>query len=417
MKRILVAFLCLLACTSYAQTIKTDVVVFGGNAAGIAAAIQAARSGVKTLLVEETGKLGGNIVPSSKAFEGGLWSEFLKKTRAAKKDSNAQPDAVSTPTVLKSWTDSIKNLTVRYNATWSRIEKSGRGWEIKLQDKATIKANVAIDALPNGILAVTAGVFMDPKTKLPRTIIQPVPLTKPYESQLYRTSVAIGTDTKTGESYMVPLGALMAGGGVDNFFVIGKFAANQSSADAMFTGQAAGAGASYFAFFDESTKNMALTMRTRQIQSELFSYKSWMVPYADIKFSDPNFQVIQYTGLTGVLKPVQVNGAFYFKPDTTVSSEEIRPVIRQYYSRSQIWFADKKIEKFTFGDMVSLIKYTAVRGNELDKELQKNWKEVFNFSGTYDLTRVITRREFAILLQYYMKPYEVRVNLNGNLGS
>ena len=38
-----------------------DVIVAGGGAAGIVAAIQAARAGAKTLLVEKNGILGGTI--------------------------------------------------------------------------------------------------------------------------------------------------------------------------------------------------------------------------------------------------------------------------------------------------------------------------------------------------------------------
>ena len=42
-----------------AKTIKTDLLVIGGGTGGTAAAIQAARMGVKTILIEPTSMLGG----------------------------------------------------------------------------------------------------------------------------------------------------------------------------------------------------------------------------------------------------------------------------------------------------------------------------------------------------------------------
>jgi flavin-dependent dehydrogenase len=60
-----------------------DVLVVGGGTSGIAAGIQSARMGVKTMIVEETPWLGGMITAAGvAAFDGnhqmpsGIWSEF-----------------------------------------------------------------------------------------------------------------------------------------------------------------------------------------------------------------------------------------------------------------------------------------------------------------------------------------------------
>ena len=56
---------CLLPILLFAQPriplINTDVLVIGGGVGGTAAAIQSARMGVKTVLVEETNMLGGML--------------------------------------------------------------------------------------------------------------------------------------------------------------------------------------------------------------------------------------------------------------------------------------------------------------------------------------------------------------------
>jgi hypothetical protein len=65
---------------------KTDVLIIGGGSAGVCAALQAARMGVKVMLVEETEWLGGMLSAAGvSAIDGnhhlpsGLWGEFRNK--------------------------------------------------------------------------------------------------------------------------------------------------------------------------------------------------------------------------------------------------------------------------------------------------------------------------------------------------
>ena len=70
------------------HTYITDVLVVGGGTGGTAAAIQAARRGVKTILVSEGSWLGGMLTSAGvsapdgnelEAFQTGLWGEFLRE--------------------------------------------------------------------------------------------------------------------------------------------------------------------------------------------------------------------------------------------------------------------------------------------------------------------------------------------------
>ncbi len=70
------------------QTYQTDVLVVGGGTGGTAAAIQAARRGVKTMLVSEFPWLGGMLTSAGvsapdgnelEAFQTGLWGAFLRE--------------------------------------------------------------------------------------------------------------------------------------------------------------------------------------------------------------------------------------------------------------------------------------------------------------------------------------------------
>ncbi len=64
-------------------TLKTQVLVIGGSTGGIAAGIQSARSGAKTIIVEPTSMLGGMLTSAgvsctdgNNALQSGIWQEF-----------------------------------------------------------------------------------------------------------------------------------------------------------------------------------------------------------------------------------------------------------------------------------------------------------------------------------------------------
>lgn len=74
-------------------TKHTEVLVAGGGPAGVATAISAARNGVKTLLIEQTGAVGGVATTGlmshwTGATEGPLYEEILQRAQDMKKDWN-----------------------------------------------------------------------------------------------------------------------------------------------------------------------------------------------------------------------------------------------------------------------------------------------------------------------------------------
>src|ERR1700754_4027001 len=87
-KKLLVPLLLFAFSIANAETIKTDVLVIGGGASGVAAAIQSSRSKVKTMLVEPGPWLGGEmtaggmcILEGNRSLPSGIWGEFRKKVR------------------------------------------------------------------------------------------------------------------------------------------------------------------------------------------------------------------------------------------------------------------------------------------------------------------------------------------------
>jgi hypothetical protein len=177
LKNLLAGVLCLAFSNIYADTIKTDVLVIGGSASGTAAALQSARSKVKTILVEPGLWLGGEmtsggmcIVEANRNLPSGIWGEFRKKVREFYKKTPGFDTTVNATlrfepytgaAILKKMTDTVKNLTLKLNTPWISVKKSGTGWEVTISEKGkvnTVKTQVLIDATGTGDVAAMAGV-------------------------------------------------------------------------------------------------------------------------------------------------------------------------------------------------------------------------------------------------------------------
>lgn len=176
----LLLFLLLCSCSKiFAETIKTDVLVIGGSASGTSAAIQSARSKLKTLLVEQGPWLGGAmtsggicILDANKNLPSGIYGEFRKrvtqfysKTPGYDTTYNAtlRFEPYTGAAILKKITDTVKNLTVKFNTHFTTIKKDGTGWDVVIKqngEETTVKAKVLIDATEFADAAANAGAVL-----------------------------------------------------------------------------------------------------------------------------------------------------------------------------------------------------------------------------------------------------------------
>lgn len=151
-----------------AADLTTELLIIGGGASGTAAAIQASRMGVKTLLVEETSWLGGMLSSAGvSAIDGnhnmpsGIWGEFRQKLY----DHYGGPKAVETgwvsntlyePAVANKLLQEMArnpNLTILYQTEWRDIKRTGEIWTTVVNNKAgksTIHSKLIIDATELG---------------------------------------------------------------------------------------------------------------------------------------------------------------------------------------------------------------------------------------------------------------------------
>lgn len=256
---------------------------------------------------------------------------------------------------------------------------------------------------------------------------------KPYdrESKLYRTSIAVGDAIPDGKgatlpfpAYSIPLGAVVVKD-LENMLVTEKAIAvsdpvNASTANPsvqMTLGQGVGATAAYCTFFKTTTRHL----RVRIIQGEILDYKGYLMPFTDIPQKDVHFRAVQQVSATGLLKGIpKTNGnaiEMHFEPDNMVSTEEIKSVLTEIYTRGFLWFnKEKPGDKFTLGNLLSLISdYTLTDPKTLQITLQKAWTSQFKLTGSFELNRPVTRLEFAVLVNRYLNPFAKTVDLSGRI--
>lgn len=156
-----------------------DLIILGGGASGTTAGIQAARMGVKTLIIEETEWLGGMLTSAGvSAIDGnhqlpsGLWNEFREGLYAhyggaARVQTGWVSNTLFEPSVGNNILKSLANqklLTILYKTKWSGIAKKDSLWQVSViqnKKKRAYTSKVLIDATELGDAAAVLGVKYD----------------------------------------------------------------------------------------------------------------------------------------------------------------------------------------------------------------------------------------------------------------
>ncbi|MHB1178503.1 MAG: FAD-dependent oxidoreductase, partial [Daejeonella sp.] len=146
-----------------AQTVKTGVLVVGNTAGSISAAIQSARSGIKTILLTQTPGISADLTRADLVYLGKIRNHYKLKNTGTKpvvKDTVTRLDMSKDQysKLIKSIIDTTKNLTVMLNSGLNKIEKNGKGWEMRLKNGQKIKADVVVDATENHAVSSLVGI-------------------------------------------------------------------------------------------------------------------------------------------------------------------------------------------------------------------------------------------------------------------
>lgn len=170
---------------SDASTLVTnsyDVVVVGGGAGGMAAALQAARMGMRVIILEETDLIGGQINPvpnmdggSTPGSGTGIYKEFIDRVSTYYATTGRFPEAKSIGTCY--WQNLTKcfepkvgreimlsmlssaGVTVKTGVKIQAVNKSGNVVTgVSLSDGSTYQGKIVMDATEYGDLMPLAGV-------------------------------------------------------------------------------------------------------------------------------------------------------------------------------------------------------------------------------------------------------------------
>ena len=155
------------------RSARYDVAVIGGGAAGICAAVSAARNGAKTILVQDRPVLGGNASSEIRVHlngvnhlknglperETGVIEEILLHNRF----QNPQESFTVWDHVLYDFVTREPNLELLLNTSAMKAEMSkgkivaAHCWQMTTELEYTIEANLFIDCSGDGLLGATAG--------------------------------------------------------------------------------------------------------------------------------------------------------------------------------------------------------------------------------------------------------------------
>lgn len=402
---------------------KPALLVFGSEIEAFTAAMQSAKSGVVTVWVLDEPVLMPSIcsqkvsIASNAYMDGGVWLELLMHiamdptkrsdslARIVKKDMN--------PQLVRNAVDKMlfmqKNLTVLRTSPVERLQRNKNSWDVTLSNKQKYNVRTIIDASATGKLSS----MFEPEGQ--HLLIKPARILKAQEVPLAlsRTSMAVGG---MGEDTYVYLLQNILANAKDNLFSLQRLIQVDRNAETVpllaHLGQAVGACAAYTAFF----KTTVDKIDCRKVQTELLSFHQRLMPLPDVSIETLHFGAIQNIYLVGLLTGQKHGeGKLLFNARDSVSFAEVKPIFNQLYSRSQLWFANHEGKYFKLADLLSLVKFIGLKGDEIDAQIEKDWSRKLKFEGKYDLQKTINRTEFAVIVNRYAEPYIKGVNMEGQI--
>ena len=393
---------------------KPTLLVYGADVEALAVAVQSAMSSVPTLWVTGDERIASSLttydiaINANNGLDGGIWMDILMRMAQSKtqNDSIAAQiksafSAEKAESVIQELVAEMPLLTIVQDAEITKIAHNRRGWNVVLSNRSKYQLRTVVDASTDQSLSAMVSDLTSKRAS------DRILRSDELSLEAMRTTIAIGDD---GGIYGFTRDNLLVGE-KDNFFTLqGLSQFTPSAANIplrMQFAQSLGAAAAYTAFFRATSDKIDV----RKLQTELMTYGSRLVPYTDISIEDPHFLAYQKTYLIGIF----TNTDNTFDKERHVRFDEIAPVLNRLYSRSQLWFLDNKGEYLTWKDLLSLVKFVGLRGNEIDRQIEKDWGSKLAFEAEFDLDKLVTRAEFAVILDRFASPYAVSVSNSGEI--
>lgn len=259
-------------------------------------------------------------------------------------------------------------------------------------------------------------------------------VSRPYEKTLYRTGVAVGDYTIDHHheknqaapkidfvkirvpSYNVPLGSLIPKG-VEGLIVAEKSisvtnivnGATRLQPVVLGIGQAAGALAAISLKQNIQPRQVAI----RSVQQSLLDAKAYIMPFIDVPAENVHFAAIQRIGATGILKgtgvPYQWANQTWFYPEKIITRYELAEGLRPYYtSLLNYWGASG--DPLTLQFLLELFDKAGTKVTL--HQVEADWNKLA-LAGNPAATLELNRSTTAVLIDYYLKPFQKGVDFSG----
>lgn len=394
------------------------MLVYGSGVVALSAAVQSARSNVPTLWVLDQQEVAGELtqqplsVTGNSGLDGGLWMEILMEMAMSKKQDDSLARVIKrdlNPRLAKNAVekiiDKLPNLTLIKDQSIHAAERRRRGWRVTLSNRERYTVISMVDASSSGDLVA----------QHPEAATDSISAYRKIEElglAESRTTVALGE--LDGALRAVRLSDLLAAES-DNLFDLGFLRSVEASPESIpfrsALGQALGATAGYCAFFKTETDRINI----RKLQSELLAFRARLNPYQDVSIKDHHFSAFQKLYLTAYFSGERQGEAYHLGKDKPIRMEEIREVMNTIYTRSQLWFLDHyREDEMTWRDLMDFTKFVSFKGDEIVRQVQKDWQTKLQFQGEYDPKGLVTREQFAVITDLFSDAFAKAVNLDGS---
>ena len=162
----------------------------------------------------------------------------------------------------------------------------------------------------------------------------------------------------------------------------------------------------------ESVKNNINTHQidVRNIQKKFLDNGGYIQPYLDVEKNHPFFKAYQRIGSTGILKGTGINVGWsnqtWFYPEDKIDFLDLLKGLDPYYDLDKYELKDLKIS--------SVYKWiSSILGEDIN-EIEKNWESLG--LENFNKNKIINRGEFAIIVDYFLKPFEsFKIDFKGGI--
>lgn len=260
-------------------------------------------------------------------------------------------------------------------------------------------------------------------------------VTSPYtqKTALYRTGIAVGDYTidhhhlKNPDapqiefvkikvpSYNIPLGALVPKTGeglivAEKSISVTNIVAGASRLQPVVLGigQAAGALAATAVLSNTDPSNINI----RAVQRALLESNAYLMPFIDVKTSDPSFKIIQKIGATGILKGTGLSYKWanqtWFYPELPVSEWDLVNGLKVFYPAFEDLHPSGNLTNAEY--MAKII--SAIGKKDVTEKQVLDYLKQQNFSGLTSESK-LTRRMVAHALDHFLDPFKMDIDFNG----